>query len=291
MKLRDCLRECEKLDWYGSKDHMNLARGQVLSCYFKQDVDKITTQHLDKLVLWLKATGPSGRGCANSTINRYLSALSVMLKRGQRLGWLDHLPLFPEARTLREPEGRSLIVTESMLAALLLALQQAGHYQEAQLVRFLLSMGCRVAEALSLPWQRVTLAERSLTLANTKASKARQLPIPAEAMAVLAVLAESGQDGLVFPLKYKTLWERHHAAVLTACNVLALPPYVEKQWCLHSLRHTCLSKLASEGWSAPQLQQWAGHSSLAVTQRYVHQSAQDLFNLVHRGSRGIPAAD
>ena len=282
MKLRDCLRECERLDWYGAKDHMNPARGAVLACYFKQDVDTISTADVDKLVSWLRATGPSGRGCANSTINRYLSALSVMLKRGQRMGWLDRLPLLPEARTLREPEGRSLIVTDSMLSGALLALQQAGHYPEAQLIRFLSSMGCRVAEALALPWQRVTLADRTLTFANTKSSKARQLPIPAEAMAVLSVLAESGQDGLVFPLKYKTLWERHHRAVSFVCGSLQLPAYVEQQWCLHSYRHTCLSRLASEGWSGPQLQQWAGHSSLAVTQRYVHQSCNDLIRLVNK---------
>jgi integrase len=261
---------------------MNPARGAVLALYFKQEIDAISTADIDKLVAWLRATGPSGKGCANSTINRYLSALSVMLKRGQRMGWLDRLPLLPEARTLREPEGRSLVVTEAMQSAVLLALQQAGHYREAQLIRFLLSMGCRVSEALLLPWQRVTLAEGTLTLANTKSSKARQLPIPPEALAVLVVLAEDGQDGRVFPLSYKTFWERHHAAVLVACDRLQLPAYVAKQWCLHTYRHTCLSRLASDGWSAPQLQQWAGHSSLNVTQRYVHQSCHDLKRLVNK---------
>ena len=46
---------------------------------------------------------------------------------------------------------------------------------------------------------------------------------------------------------------------------------------LHTLRHTCLTRLAQGGMGLLQLQQWAGHSDPKITaDRYVHLRPNDL---------------
>ena len=45
---------------------------------------------------------------------------------------------------------------------------------------------------------------------------------------------------------------------------------------LHGLRHTCLTRLGMAGVDAFTIQRFAGHSSITVSQRYVHPIAQSM---------------
>jgi integrase len=79
---------------------------------------------------------------------------------------------------------------------------------------------------------------------------------------------------------YETYLLHYSEAKEAAADRLGLGPEVRKEWVIHTLRHTCLTRLAQRGWSAPAISQWAGHKSLAVTQRYVHGSAINLESLM-----------
>jgi integrase len=46
----------------------------------------------------------------------------------------------------------------------------------------------------------------------------------------------------------------------------------DEQFVVHMLRHTCASRLAMAGKNATFIMNWMGHSSIMVTQRYMHLS-------------------
>jgi integrase len=218
-------------------------------------------------------------GLTNGTINRYLSALSGMLKRAQRLGMIDVMPLFPERRLLKESEPRDLVLPAEWLAELLDVMERREQRMSVAVTLFLLHMGCRVGEAIKLTWDRVDLARNRISFVKTKGCMPRTLPIPKEVQPILKAMKARGSER-VFPMAYETFHDHYDKAKHEVCDRLQLSDEVRKEWVIHTLRHTCLTELSNRGWGAPAISQWAGHKSLAVTQRYVHGSAINLEKLM-----------
>ena len=85
--LGQLVRICEQLDWAG-KDPSQLQNAARLCRLLGQDmhVAELTMRRLDDLVVDLR-----GSGLSNTTIKKYISAVSVMLKRSCRLGHIDQI--------------------------------------------------------------------------------------------------------------------------------------------------------------------------------------------------------
>ena len=45
---------------------------------------------------------------------------------------------------------------------------------------------------------------------------------------------------------------------------------------LHSLRHTCATRLIDQGVPTSTVQKWLGHASITTTERYIQQSSETL---------------
>mgnify|MGYP002402303513 CR=1 FL=1 len=69
--------------------------------------------------------------------------------------------------------------------------------------------------------------------------------------------------------------DAQHARARTA---LGLP----KHFVLHSLRHTFLTQLGEAGVEAFTIMRIAGHSTITVSQKYVHYSTEAMERLFHR---------
>ncbi len=273
--LGHVLRICADLDWAG-KDQSQVENGRRLVRLLGVTTTpaQVTATALDDLVVQLRS-----QGLSNGTINRYLSALSVMLKRAQRLGMITTMPLFPERRLLKEAEPRDLVLPDEWFAELLDALEKGEQRKSIALTLFLWHMGCRVGEAIALQWDRVDLDRKRISFVKTKGCMPRTLPIPREVQGLLKAMRAAGGER-VFGMCYMTYLQHYTEAKEAAADRLGLGPEVRKEWVIHTLRHTCLTRLAQRGWSAPAISQWAGHKSLAVTQRYVHGSAINLESLM-----------
>jgi integrase len=140
-----------------------------------------------------------------------------------------------------------------------------------------------------LRWERVLLnSERPvLQVAEGKSKAAKRiLPlVPAVHSALLVRWETQGkpEEGWVFPsnsteghLNGDTSKDQH-ALAIERSKVKRFEPYV--------LRHTALTRLAESGCDVFTLARIAGHSSITITQRYVHPQA----DAVERAFAALPA--
>ena len=266
---------CGQLDWAG-KDKGQYENALRATRILGSDTHaaEITMQRLDQFVVELRA-----RGIADTTVKKYLNAVSVVLKRATRLGYIQAMPLFPEGRTLNRPEPRDLVIPDSWLAALLDVMERREERLSMALTLFLRHMGCRVGEALNLTWDRVDLASRKVQFVKTKGNAPRRLPVNDGVASILRTMQARG-TAKVFPACYRTYHTHYKEAVDQVCDELGLGEVVRKEWVVHTLRHTRITELAQLGWQAPAIQQWAGHKSLSVTQRYIHGAGINLEELM-----------
>ena len=137
-----------------------------------------------------------------------------------------------------------------------------------KIVPFLVDTGLRRREISELTWANVNLTERYIQVSRSK-SKAgrRKIPLTKRAERILIDLVNG--SGPVFSLNGRRLtvdWLSHK--FLDARRALGLPD----EAVLHSTRHTFCTRLGERGADAFEIQRLAGHSSIAISQKYVHPS-------------------
>ena len=269
---------CSTLDWTGKDPSQKQNAWRAVEFFgHATHPAAISKQELDRFVAHSRA-----RGLGSSTIRAYLSAIKVMLKRAERLDWITQLPLFPEGRTLQLPEPRDLLIKDEWFEELLLCCEKREFRDLREFLIFLNETGCRRDEALSLRWERVDMNREQVQFVKTKGLNARRQPASAKLMAVLRTMKSRYNTPLVFPVTGSTLYcqfkgrkgNNYYRGVLTdVCENLGLSQQVFDEWVFHTFRHTKISRLAEKGIPAVKLQRWAGHKSLAITERYIHNAS------------------
>ena len=274
------LKKAIELDW---PDSALCQKRGIRACRmvgFATPINEVTTETLDEVVAALRAEGQE-----TATIKIYLSALSVVLKRARRLKAIYELPLMPEGRTLKRAEPRDLVIQADWFEHFLSCFEVDSWHR---LTEFIWHVGCRVSEAQQLPWERINLSARRIQFVKTKASMPRSLPISDDVERILLQCKRARPDRGPFPKDYNSYREYYKERVAMTCNHFGLGEDIYKQWVIHTLRHTKLTRLANGGANAIQIKEWAGHHSLAVSQRYIHSSGIDLESLVSVERRQAP---
>lgn len=206
------------------------------------------------------------QGLKPATINRRLAVVGRAMTEGVRLGKLPARPAMP---TLPEDNQKERYLSEAEEARLLeatrrLSVEQAEYMRP--LLVFLLDTGCRLTEALTATEGDVTEGG-AIIFPGRRRKNGRSIAVPLTERAAAAI-----GDMLASPL---------HG-------------HVDKDWCirrfgrlrrwanvedvtLHTLRHTCASRLLQRGVDIYRVSRWLGHSTLDVTaSRYAHLSTEDL---------------
>jgi integrase len=168
--------------------------------------------------------------------------------------------------------------------------------EPAQSVALLLcETGLRIGELCALTWDRVSFdplgdARRGYMFVNRGKSKnaRRHIPLTENARKILKQQANLRRNQWVFPRvgkKVKPLdldkpLSRHWVSeqFRTVKTELGLP------WdcVLHSTRHTALTDLGAAGADAFTIQRWAGHSSVTISQKYVHPTPETMERAAER---------
>ncbi len=140
----------------------------------------------------------------------------------------------------------------------------------------------RLGEVLALRWEDVKLkpvgdARRGYVhVASGKSQNAtRNIPLSEPARALLESLQEHSKGEYVFtkddgitPLSRITLGHQH----IRVRKLLKHPA----DFVIHSFRHTMLTRMGERGVDVFTIMKLAGHSSVSVSQRYVHPTPETL---------------
>ena len=225
-------------------------------------------------------------GKAGSTINQRVSHLSVLFNEA-----IDHwgYDKLNKPRIVRSKvyEGRQRRFTNEEVAEAIELLQNApkdAYRDVADLIKVLADTGMRLGECLSLTKASYNLQERNIVLWVTKNKSPRGVPMTPRVVEVLTSRKHLAKPfGMVTETTATRAWRWVRAEMGFA---------EDKEFVMHTLRHTVGSRLADANVSAPLIQQMLGHKSLKTTQKYIHVSASGLRQvadiLAATGSVAVP---
>src|SRR5205814_5210643 len=108
------------------------------------------------------------------------------------------LQVIPSIKLEKEPQGRLRWLKPEDATALLTACRKSKNPALADVVEFSVFTGLRRGEALGLTWDRVDRSRGVVRLEMTKSGKRREVPLSANADAVLARRWTHGATGYVF---------------------------------------------------------------------------------------------
>jgi integrase len=245
------------------------------------DLREITDQHAGQYAAKRTSRSPSTVNCGLRTLRR---ALSLAVQWGK----LDRMPKITLAKGERQ---RERVLNEKEVNSYLGACPQP--WKDAATI--MLGTGMRPGEVFALRWENILLNGSGgllqITDGKSRAAK-RVLPlVPAVFDAVKARNKEQGSptEGWLFPqdtrsghLESDGMAKDQHAHALKNCEVKPFEPYC--------LRHTALTNLGEAGCDAFTLARIAGHSSITITQRYVHPQADAIERAFAKLSNGSDSA-
>jgi len=226
-------------------------------------LDEVNDQHAQRFVAQKSKLSASRVNCGLRTLRRSLNL-------AYQWGALEK----PAKVTLAKGERqRDRVLTDEEIAAYLAACPRPWR----DVATIILGTGMRPGEVFTLRWERVLLnGGRGLLQVSEGKSKAakRILPLVPDVYAVLERRrGEQGnpEEAWDFPSSARDghlngdTTKDQHAIALKNSKVARFEPYI--------LRHTALTRLAESGCDVFTLARIAGHSSITITQRYVHPQA------------------
>ncbi len=158
-------------------------------------------------------------------------------------------------RAIREMRNR----TQQIPAPVLLKLKPHLSPHDYAAVAVMWACGLRSGEVSRITERDIDEERMRLWVKNRKGKKGHATPIPDDAIlgylyVIMAVAAKR-------PTVMKHLSRRLGNAIRRA-GVRRFTP--------HDLRHACLTRWAEEGVSPFTIKEWAGHSSIKITMKYIH---------------------
>ena len=202
------------------------------------------------------------KGNAAASINWKVSCLQSMLRDAVLYGHVEAMPVLPKRLKLDNQKHRVLSPEE--VDAFCAVLEVHGHPEAADLLVFLVEVGCRWSEAEGLLAKHVSVERGSVLFPKTKNGKPRAVPLTTKARAVVERRLPERGEQRVWSYSYKQFqhqWDRAKAALGLAADL---------ELTIHTCRHTCCSRLAQRGIPLPQIMAWSGHRSLPSVARYLH---------------------
>jgi len=215
-----------------------------------------------------------------ATVNSSLRVLRRVLNLAVEWGVIV---VAPKLKVLSGERRRERVVTAEEEAKYLAAASEPL----ASIAAVLADTGMRPEECFRLGWEYVTWLNGrngALLVTHGKTASARRvLPMTPRVRAILQtrwLTAGKPEEGWVWPARTRSghvepnsIYGQH----LRALESSKVRPFV-----LYSLRHTFLTRLGESGCDSWTLARIAGHSSVAISARYVHPSDDRVLEAISR---------
>lgn len=228
----------------------------------------------------------SREGLSKPWLNKLIDHLKTILHKAEEWKVLRAVPKIP--RLKEEQREKPHYSPEDAEAFIALCREHAPRTYAAALLG--IDAGLRHSEVLGLRWTDVRLTDGkhgSLVVANRrwngidgppKHGKHRRVPLSPRLREALQALRKDTASRYVL----LTRWGKpidSHATIPRwfdeACDVAGVPRGV------HILRHTFATDAVRSGVNLRVLQKLLGHSSIAITERYLHTTSSELDDALH----------
>jgi integrase len=216
-----------------------------------------------------------GRPVSPASVNRELATLRRLLRLAQEWKLLDRVP---RIRMLRGERNRDFVLSHGQEPRYL----EAAPQPLRDVAVLILETGVRPGEASNLRWADVYLqpaVHAALGYIAIRAGKSknakRNLSLTERAADMLKARKAGAESAWVFPgdspeaAILGTSLDHQHATVREALKF-------SQDFVVHSIRHTMLTRLGEAGADAFTIMRIAGHSSVTVSQRYVHPTPEGM---------------
>lgn len=208
-----------------------------------------------------------------STINQELALLRSAINY-VRYHWGIVMTNPVSRQRLKSTALRLRYLSKAEAGALVAA---ANKKQVAAFIQLALHTGCRKNELLTLRWSDVCLDKRYVLLRpeNTKANKARAIPLNQSAVLALQHLRDGNESAWVFAKRNGERKKTMNWSFRKSLESAGIDDFH-----IHDLRHTFASWLVSEGVELIKVRDLLGHSSIKMTERYAHLMPERLLDAV-----------
>jgi integrase len=228
-------------------------------CGPKTPVEEAFSQDKINAYILFRRAEKKNSGC---TINKKLSTIRMMAG----LAWEKRLiPALPMMKSQGKANGRIRYFTREEEEQIFNLLTHWGAHKWRRLFEFMVDTGIRPNELRQLRWVWLKGGQAYLPPATTKSGKARSVPLTERARNALNGLGMANADR-VGPFTWATkgrirdIWERLRMHL----------PWMDKDTVPYCFRHTFASRLAMAGAPQTHIQLLMGHSTSAMTERYMH---------------------
>lgn len=250
--------------------------------YLRLLTSSLIAEVRDKLLV-----GHSRRGKvrSNSTVNRYLAALSHAFTIAvKEWGWCEENPVL-KVRKLKEGKARDVYLEKEEISRLLDACKNSKSRHLYSVVVLALTTCARKSELLSLKWSDIDFSRKRMTFRDTKNGEIRSVFLSSHSLECLLKQRDRSFSNCDYvfpsldgskPADIRNAWEN---ALKEAC--LDKKKSGLKIW-FHTLRHTGASHLAMNGVTDLEIAAVLGHKSLSMVKRYSHLSTSSTARIVDR---------
>lgn len=250
--------------------------------FIEEKFGKISLKEIDHNIVrsWLAEL--KNKGLTAKSINRKISSLKSFFKYQLRAGTI---PATPMAKVISPKIGKRLPVfmkeedTRRMVGALGNATEDWKTLNAKMLIAIFYSTGLRLSELINLKEKQVDFSRSQIKVLG-KGNKERIIPV---SRAILDMVSnyrdlkkkdfEKADDVLLVTEKGKKLYPKY--AYLLVNKVLGEAGSLDKK-SPHVLRHTFATHLMNNGADLNAVKELLGHSSLASTQVYTHNTIEKL---------------
>jgi integrase len=215
-----------------------------------------------------------------ASVNRELATLRRLLRLAKKRKVIGSVP---EVKLLDGEHEREFTLNHQQESLYLATVPE----WLKNLAVFMLDTGARMKEALGLEWPNVHLQPArganlgyvKIAWQTSKGAKTRNVPLTARVVEMLRLLGPE-KAGYVFHRDdgsqlYQTWVNQSHADVRA---LLKMPA----EFVPHTFRHTYGTRLGEAGAEAFTIMRLMGHSSVTISQRYVHPTPETLERAVER---------
>ena len=232
-------------------------------------VNKITKQHIKKLMDYHRFTRKNSKQVTNTKVGYLKTVLDEMVEDG----FIKDVS-FP--RRLKEKKQKVHYLTADMERELLSWLNCMQRNREAKdIIECLIDLGCRVNELLNLEKRFVDFDNNQINFNDRKNDNAVAVPMTNRVKSILRRYYREVKDfDKLFSLNYSELnaiWQKARTDL----------GYADKKfYTLHLCRHTCASRLVQRGCQLLLVKDWLGHEDIKTTMIYAHLAPKALHSVV-----------